>query len=456
MTDKSAIQAVAGAPDSLVRPSHVRIVHIGLGAFARAHLFDYTQRVNETLPVEAQWGIAGFTGRSARMAEVLGAQDNLYTLTVRDTDGVSTKVMTPLIASHGGDDLDALVEYLRDPEVSIVTVTVTEGGYNLGGFRVDPEIHVLPGGESTASARGELAGSALGRLAVAIFERFLAGAGPLSVLSLDNIAHNGDTLGHLVRQTASALAGDRYEDYALWLNDYVGFVSTVVDRITPRTADSDVTQTLPGGDLDRAPVVTEGFREWDIADGFTSARPEWELAGAQVVSELEPFTQRKLLLLNAAHSLLAYAGLARGFATVREAIADPELREMVSQLWRDASRNIPFSDTDIENYTARLLSRFANPHLDHELAQIAEGGIEKMRIRIGPVLWAAWEQGRKAPAHEQAVASWADFAGLSTREALQWTLPVSGADPIEPPQELVDVIDNLRIPASTKENHEDR
>ena len=129
---------------------------------------------------------------------------------------------------------------------------------------------------------------------------------------------------------------------------------------------------------------------------------------------------------------------------------------MVSQLWRDASRNIPFSDTDIENYTARLLSRFANPHLDHELAQIAEGGIEKMRIRIGPVLWAAWEEGRKAPAHEQAVASWADFAGLSTREALQWTLPVSGADPIEPPQELVDVIDNLRIPTSTKENHEDR
>ncbi|MEZ0448002.1 mannitol dehydrogenase family protein [Cellulomonas sp. ICMP 17802] len=356
-------------------PAPVRIVHLGLGAFARAHLLWYTQRANESATPE-QWGVAAFTGRSAAAAEALARQDGRYTLLVRSPEGDAPTTIDALVAVHDGADSDAWREYFRRREVGVVTLTVTEAGYRRTSSgeldRHDPEV----ARDLDRLRAGEPARTAPGRLVDGLRARRSAGAGPIAVVSCDNLPDNGSVVRRVTLDVASRVD----ESLAGWIAQHVAFVSTMVDRITPATTEADraIVRSLTGRE-DRSPVVTEPFSEWVVQGQFPAGRPRWDLAGARFVDDLEPYERRKLWLLNAGHSLLAYEGLSRGLETVAEAFADPDCRARLEQLWSEAAAVLPLP---VEDATAALRTRFANARIEHRLAQIAKDGSAKLPVRI--------------------------------------------------------------------------
>lgn len=392
-------------PPRLARPGAappVRIVHLGLGNFFRAHQAWYTDRA----PDAADWGIAAFTGRSEALARRLSAQDGRYTLITRGPSGDEARVLDCVAAAYPGPDTAALIRLFADPAVRIVTLTVTEAGYrrgadgglDLAADDVRSDLAVLAGGE------GELR-TAPGRLVAGLRARRAAAAGPLAVVSCDNLPENGDVTSRVVRDAAAAVD----PELAGWIEREVSFVTTMVDRITPATTDDDRATALRlSGFVDDAPVVTEPFSEWVLAGSFPGGRPAWDAVGARFVDDVTPFEQRKLWLLNGGHSLLAYAGGARGHLTVAEAMTDPACREWLQQWWNEAGRHLRLPETEVAAYRSALVERFANPRMRHLLAQIAADGSHKLPIRILPVLRAERDSGRLPDGAVRALAGWID------------------------------------------------
>lgn len=332
------------------------IAHLGIGAFARAHLAWYTAHTEGS-----PWGITAFTGRSPAAAEALTAQDCRYTLVTRAASGDVAEVVGSVVAAHPGDDEPAWRLAVASPETTIVTLTVTEAGY-----RDDSDVPA--------------------RLVSALDDRRRAGGGPIALMSLDNLTHNGDVLRDAVRAAAGAVG----DDLLAWVDATVRFPNSMVDRITPATTDADVAAladlpgALPG---DRIPVVTEPFAEWVLEDAFDGVdRPAWETAGVRIVPDVTPHEQRKLWLLNGAHSLLAYTGLLLGHQTVAEAMADPFCRAAVERLWDEAALELLLPDDEVAAARAALVERFENPRIRHTLAQIAAGGSGKLPVRVGDVV----------------------------------------------------------------------
>jgi fructuronate reductase len=214
----------------------------------------------------------------------------------------------------------------------------------------------------------------------------------------------------------------------------VSFVSTTIDRITPATTaeDREVVAKLSGY-ADAAPVVTEPFSEWVLAGDFPSGRPAWERGGARFVPDVSVFEQRKLWLLNGAHSLLAYAGPTRGHTTVAEAITDPVCRRWVEAWWDEAARHLPLPADDITRYREDLLERFTNPRIRHALAQIAMDGSQKLPIRVLPVLTRERADGRLPEGGVLALAGWLahlrDGTAVRDPRGDEVTSVVSGALP---------------------------
>lgn len=362
-----------------------RIVHLGLGAFHRAHEAWYTQHAN-ALAAGDGWGIAAFTGRSPDAARVLAAQDAVYTLVRRAADGDTAEIVESISHAADGGDGPQWRDRLAAPETAIVTLTVTEAGYHLaadGSLALDEPIAadlaaLRRGGEGAMR-------TAPGRLVDGLASRRAASGGAaarVALLSCDNLAANGEALRRVVLGVAERLD----DGLAAWVADNVSFVSTMVDRITPAATDADreVARALTGYD-DAAPVVAEPFSEWVIAgagDGaFPAGRPAWERVGVRIVDDVAPFERRKLWLLNAAHSLMAYVGLGRGLATVADAWGDPGCSELVEQLWSEARPVIGLPDAEVDAALAALRERFANPRIAHRLAQIALGGEQKLEQR---------------------------------------------------------------------------
>ncbi|PCN49530.1 hypothetical protein Csp2054_00820 [Curtobacterium sp. 'Ferrero'] len=330
------------------------IVHLGVGAFARAHLAWYTAHA-----AGQPWGITAFTGRSPAAAEALAAQDCRYTLVTRGADGDHAEVVDAIVAAHAGSDDGAWRRVVASPDTTIVTLTVTEQGYR-------------PGSDVPA------------RLVAGLDARRAAGAGRIALVSLDNLSHNGDVL----RSAVLDAVGDA--DLRAWIESNVAFPSSMVDRITPATTDADVTSIadLPGAlARDRVPVVTEPFAEWVLEDRFDGIdRPAWETAGVRLVDDVTPYEQRKLWLLNGSHSLLAYLGLLLGHETVADAMDDPRCRSAVEQLWDEAAAELPLPDAEVTAARRALVDRFANPRIRHTLRQIAAGGSQKLPVRVVDVL----------------------------------------------------------------------
>ncbi len=363
----------------------VRLVHLGLGAFHRAHQVWYTQQA-EADPEHPEWGYASFAGRSAGISLELAAQDGLYTLVTRSGDGDSPELMTSLVESHPAENTARFIELLADANVAVVTLTVTEAGYHLTedlelntqAPDIVADLATLRGGSSD----GPLL-SAAGRLVAGLRARRAADAGGLAVMSCDNLSDNGTTTRTSVLGFARALDPELAE----WITAHVTFPSTSIDRITPATTEEFVAEVARAtGREDAVPVVTEPFASWVIEGSFPAGRPAWERAGAQFVADIAPFERRKLWLLNGAHSLMAYLGQLRGHTTVAEAIADREIRHHVELLWDDAAEHLTAPGLDITAYRRALLDRFANPRIRHNLAQIGIDGGTKQRMRAVPIL----------------------------------------------------------------------
>jgi fructuronate reductase len=379
----------------------IRLLHIGLGNFHRAHQAWYTANA----PDASTWGIAAFTGRRPDTADDLVPQDGLYTLITRSADGDAFEVIGSLAAVHPATDHAAYLDYLRRPEVAVITITVSEAGYVRGpDGHLDRSRDVITADAAALRADIEAPVSSLpGKLVAGLLARRAAEAGPISVLSCDNLPENGAVTETVVTDLAAVVD----PTLLVWMEEHVDFATSMVDRITPVTTQEDRSEVAEAqGYEDASPVPTEPFAEWVISGAFPAGRPAWEEAGARLVEDITPYEQRKLWLLNASHSLLAYAGSIRGHVTIDEAIADPQCRSWVEALWDEASRHLTLPPDTITDYRAALLQRFSNPRVRDQLSRIAADGSIKLPVRILPTLLAERADGRMPVGCVTAVAAW--------------------------------------------------
>lgn len=401
MTSSSEVPRLSRSlPDTPVA-APVRIVHLGVGNFHRAHQAWYTAHS----PDADQWGIAAFTGRRTDMADALRPQDGLYTLITRSGEGDRFELIGALSAIHAAAEHEAYLDYLSRAEVAIITITVTEAAYLRGADgHLDAGLDAIVSDlEALQSDARNPVASLPARLVAGLVARRASGAAALTILSCDNLPENGAVAKTVVHDFAVRLD----ETLADWIDSHVDFATSMVDRITPGTTDDDralVQQAC--GYFDAYPVATEPFSEWVISGGFPAGRPRWEEAGAAIVAEVEPFEQRKLWLLNGSHSMLAYAGSIRGHSTIDEAIADPGCRSWVETFWDEASRYLTLPPADTAEYRAALLTRFSNPRAGDQLARIAADGSTKLLVRTLPTIRAERAAGRVPVGCATTVAAW--------------------------------------------------
>jgi fructuronate reductase len=374
---------------------------VGLGNFFRAHQAWYTDRA----PDAGEWGIAAFTGRRPDLADALIPQDGLYTLVTRAGEGDRFDVIGSLSRAHPATDHEAWLAYAASPDLRIVTLTVTEAAYfraAAGGLDLDQPL-VRSDLETLKADATALVQTAPARLVAGLSARRRADAGPITLLPCDNLPGNGAVVARVVRDLAELVE----PALVAWLEASVSTVTTVVDRITPRTTPDDVALVAEQtGRDDRAPVVTEPFSEWVLSGTFPGGRPRWEDAGATFSDDVTPYEQRKLWLLNGGHSLLAYAGSALGHESVSDAVADDRCRAWLEQWWAEASAHLSLPAAEVAVYRAALLERFANPHIRHRLDQIAADGSQKLPVRILPVLRLERSTGRLPEGAVRVLAAW--------------------------------------------------
>jgi fructuronate reductase len=365
------------------------IVHLGVGAFHRAHQAVY---VDDCLISGARdWGIVGASLRSPQTRDALVPQDGLYTVASQEPTGERLRVVGSLLRLLvGPDDPAALVAAMADSNVCIVSMTVTEKAYlrdsagNLNLSHPDAAADLM----SPSQPR-----TVHGFIVEALEQRRRAGVPPFTVLCCDNLPANGETVRRLVLQFADA----RHQELARYIEKEVAFPSTMVDRIVPATTDEDRERISAAIGLDHAwPVKAEPFMQWVVEENFPLGRPKWQDHGVTMVSDVRPFEEMKLRLLNGAHSGIAYLGLLLGHATVADAYADPLIKSFVNRLWKEA---IPTLDMDagfdLAAYTAALSERFSNTALVHRTAQIATDGSQKMPQRILAAARDCLRQGRQ-------------------------------------------------------------
>lgn len=375
------------AQPSYDRDQAVGIVHFGIGAFHRAHQAWYTDACLED--GERGWMIAGVSLRSPAVAAELNPQDGLYTLTDRASAGSTTRVVGAVReVLVGGRDGAAIVARLASPDCQIASFTVTEKGY----------CRSADGGLDRAAARAGF----YPLVAEALERRRVAGLPGLTLLSCDNLMANGTTLGGLLRAWL-----EQSPPLLRWFEAECTTPETMVDRIVPAPTAADRASLSALGLRDVGAVFAERFSQWVIEDRFAGPRPRWEEHGAQIVADVTAYETAKLRMLNGAHSLLAYCGLAEGYRFVHEAIGDPRLRTLARALMAEAAATIAASPgQDLAAYADSLIERFANPALNHRLAQIAMDGSEKL-----PQRWLATRADRRAmglasPAIEQGMRCW--------------------------------------------------
>ena len=363
-------------PDYDLGPVSVGIVHLGIGAFHRAHQAAYTDALLSENP---SWGICGVSLRSPETRDALQPQDGLYTLAVQDGEGSDLSVIGSVVELLcAPEDPEAVLRRMADPATRIVSLTITEKGYchNPATGTLDeghPDIvHDLA---NPARPR-----SAIGFIVEAISRRVSAGIAPFTLLSCDNLPGNGHVLKRIVTQFAEL----RDPALAAVIRN-VASPSTMVDRIVPATTDGDRSAVAAAMGLEDAwPIMTEPFRQWVIEEDFPLGRPAWEKAGALFVQDVSAFEFMKLRLLNGSHSTLAYLGYLAGAETVADAMSLPGMEALVEGLMRhEVSPTLPeLPGFDLPAYRAELLQRFRNPALRHRTWQIAMDGSQKLPQRL--------------------------------------------------------------------------
>lgn len=377
------------------------IVHLGIGAFHRAHQSVYT---DDCLNAgDLRWGIVGASLRSANVADQLNPQDGLYTVLVRDGAqaharivGACSKVM---VASR---EAGALIETMAAPSVDVVSLTITEKGYHL-----DPSSGALMTDDPAIAS--DIVGTkapqtALGFIVAALSVRNERGLAPFTCLSCDNLPENGERL----RDGIVTLAQHRDPALSDWIARHGAFPSSMVDRIVPATTQEDIAALAASTGLeDHGLVKTEPFSQWVIEDRFVGARPAWEAAGAQLTGDVRPWEVAKLRLLNGAHSGIAYLGALAGHEFVHQAVSQPAFVAFVDQLHDEATSSLnPPPGLDIAAYRADLKARFANAALMHKTTQIAMDGSQKLPQRLLFSIRHRLDRGQRFDALALAVAGW--------------------------------------------------
>jgi len=356
------------------------IVHLGIGAFHRAHMAYHTQRAMGSTPGDTVWGIQGVSFRSPTARDRLRPQDFLYALAARDNEGQDIEIIgTVRDIVFAGDDPSICPALVADRTTRIVSMTITEKGYCHDPATGELDEH-HPGVLLDIEAPGKPM-TAIGAIAEGLRLRRAAKAGPVTLLSCDNLPSNGAALERILRRYVELV------DPTLlgWIEDSVSFPGCVLVRIVPATTDDDRTDIENAlGVRDQAPVIAEAYSQWVIEDDFRAGRPAWEIAGVKLVSEVEDFETMKLRLLNGPHSACAYLGYLAGFATVAQVMATDEFPRFVLRMMDEEI--IPglavSTGMDVESYKTSVLERFGNRALAHETRQIAMDGSQKLPQRL--------------------------------------------------------------------------
>lgn len=397
------------------------IVHLGIGAFHRAHQAVY---VDDCLAAgDTSWGIIGASLRSPATRDALEPQNGLYTLAVRGQEQEQLRVIGSIVDLNVAPEApEDLLVILCNPLIRIVSLTVSEKAYlrNAAG-----DLDAAHPGIIADLANPGRPQTIFGFLAEAIARRRSGGLSPFTILCCDNLPSNGAVVSRLLQQFCILSNAE----LARYVEGEVAFPSSMVDRIVPATTDEDrrrISEVL--GFDDAWPVVTEPFRQWVIEDRFTAGRPGWEAHGVTMVRDVAPFEEMKLRLLNGAHSATAYLGLLLGRETVSEAFGDSRIRGFVNGLWTEAIPTLKsVAGLDPRAYIAELAQRFDNPSLVHRTAQIATDGSQKLPQRIVASAISQLQAGRPANHLALPLAVW-----MAAAEARGHTLPAGHfTDPLD-------------------------
>jgi mannitol 2-dehydrogenase len=408
-------RSLPSLPSSVSAPTYDRsrvrpgIVHLGVGAFHRSHQAMYLDRLLEQ--GEAQdWGICGVGVLSSDrgMAEVMAAQDGLYTLVVKHPDGTHEARVVGSIVEYlfAPDDPEAVVEKMAAETTRIVSLTVTEGGYNFSP--VTGEFDATNPDVVSDLQPGALPRTTFGLVTEALVRRRQRGLAPFTVVSCDNIQGNGN----VARRSFTAFAALRDPDLGAWVEREVPFPNSMVDRITPATTDEERAEVgRRFGIEDRWPVVCEPFTQWVLEDEFSLGRPPLEDAGVQVVEDVEPYELMKLRLLNASHQALAYFGYLAGYRLVHEAAQDPLFQKfLLGYMEEEATPTLrPVPGIDLGEYRENLIVRFSNPAIRDTLARLAFDGSERIPKWLLPVIKENLTTGGEIRRSAAVVASWGRY-----------------------------------------------
>ena len=386
------------------------VVHIGVGGFHRAHQAMYHDRLmNQGAALD--WGICGVGVMAAdrRMKEVLDAQDGLYTLVLKHSDGTYEPRVIGSIVEYlfAPDDPEAVIEKMAAESTRIVSLTITEGGYNLSD--VTGEFDVANPDVLADLEPGAVPRTTFGLITEALRRRWKRGLAPFTVMSCDNLQDNG----YLSKRVFTAFAGLRDPDLGDWVEREARFPNSMVDRITPVTTDTDRGEIRERfGIEDLWPVVCEPYTQWVLQDAFTAGRPPYERVGVQVVEQVEPYELMKLRLLNGSHQAMAYFGYLCGYRLVHEAAQDPLFQAfMLGYMDCEATPTLaPVPGVDLEGYKHTLIERFSNPQVRDTIARLCAESSDRIPKWLLPVVRAQLVTGGEIRRSAAVVASWARYA----------------------------------------------
>lgn len=362
------------------------ILHIGVGNFHRAHEEFFTNRLLED-PACKNWGICGamLLPGDEHLYKALKKQANEYTLTVcgRDGNDEAYRIGSLVELIWGVENPEGVITKIADKDIRIITLTITEGGYNIekasGEFMLDDEKvkHDLRQPHSPVTT--------FGFIAEGLRRRKVAGNGPVTILSCDNLQHNGNT----ARKAFTSFIKAQDEELAAWVNENVTFPNSMVDRITPATRPDDIIRlNAKNGTDDAAPVYCEDFIQWVIEDNFIAGRPAWENVGVEFTQDVTAYENMKLSLLNASHTLLSYPSFLSGYRKVDDAMQDERIAKFVRTFMDvDITPYVPApGNTDLELYKQTLIERFGNRSVSDQIARLCFDGLSKFPVYVMPNL----------------------------------------------------------------------
>ncbi len=416
------------------------VVHVGVGGFHRAHQAMYNDRLmNQGTALD--WGICGVGVMAAdrMMQQVMDAQDGLYTLVLKHSDGTWEPRVIGSIVEYllAPDDPEAVIEKMAAESTRIVSLTITEGGYNISdvtgefdGANPDVIADLEP---------GAVPRTAFGLITEALRRRRQRSVMPFTVMSCDNLQGNG----YLSKRVFTAFARLRDPELGDWVEREVCFPSSMVDRITPVTTDADRAEVRERfGIRDRWPVVCEPYTQWVLQDAFTAGRPPYEQAGVQVVDQVEPYELMKLRLLNGSHQAMCYFAYLSGYRLVHEAAQDPLFQAfLLGYMDKEATPTLaPVPGVDLDGYKYTLIERFSNPQVRDTIARLCAESSDRIPKWLLPVVRQQLAAGGEIRRSAAVVASWARYA--------------EGVDEQGEPIEVVDRLRDSLMPLARRQRED--